>query len=101
MRRQNWEIVVKCSVVHTTAKQVISHHQKGENSYEMYKNEKCMCKACKTYGNFVVKYVNLHGCFAPNYLFQVEISSLSTCLIASSQSPTQKSNADTKQIKKG
>ena len=34
-------------VVHTTAKQVISRHGKNENVYEMCKNEKCTCKACK------------------------------------------------------
>ena len=35
-------------VVHTTAKQVISRRGKNENVCEMYKNEKCTCKACKT-----------------------------------------------------
>ena len=34
-------------VVHTTAKQVISRRGKNENVYEMCKNEKCTCKACK------------------------------------------------------
>ena len=34
-------------VVHTTAKQVISRRGKNENVYEMCRNEKCTCKACK------------------------------------------------------
>ena len=34
-------------VVHTTAKQVISRRRKNENVYNMSKNEKCTCKACK------------------------------------------------------
>ena len=36
-------------VVHTTAKQVISRHRKNENVFKMSKNEKCTCKACKTF----------------------------------------------------
>ena len=32
----------------TTVKQVISRHGKDKKSYEMYKNEKRSCKACKT-----------------------------------------------------
>ena len=35
-------------VVHTTAKQVISRRRKNENVFKMSKNEKCMCKACKS-----------------------------------------------------
>ena len=35
-------------VVHATAKQVISRHGKNENFCEMFKNEKCTCKACNT-----------------------------------------------------
>ena len=35
-------------VVHTTAKQVISHRRKNENVFKMSKNEKCRCKAYKT-----------------------------------------------------
>ena len=34
-------------VVHTTAKQVISRHRKNEGVFNMSKDEKCMCKACK------------------------------------------------------
>ena len=34
-------------VVHTTAKQIISHHRKNENVFKMSKDEKCTCKACK------------------------------------------------------
>ena len=70
MRRQNWEIVVKCSVVHTTAKQVISRRQKDENSYEMYKNEKCMCKACKT---MVTSLSNMVICDVPVAIFMVAL----------------------------
>ena len=35
-------------VVHTTAKQVISHRRKNENVSKMSKDEKCTCKAWKT-----------------------------------------------------
>lgn len=35
-------------VVHTTTKQVITRRRKHENGYEVYENEKCTCKACKT-----------------------------------------------------
>ena len=34
-------------VVHTTAKQVISRRRKNEDVFEMSKDEKCTCKACK------------------------------------------------------
>ena len=34
-------------VVHTTAKQVISRRRKNENVYNLSKDEKCTCKACK------------------------------------------------------
>ena len=45
---------------HPTAKQVISLCGKDENSFEIYKNEKRTCKACKsTVFHQVVKYANL------------------------------------------
>ena len=34
-------------VVDTTAKQVISRHRKNESVFNMSKDEKCTCKACK------------------------------------------------------
>ena len=34
-------------VVHTTAKQVISRHRQNESVFNMSKDEKCTCKACK------------------------------------------------------
>ena len=34
-------------VVHTSAKQVISRHRKNEGVFNMSKEEKCTCKACK------------------------------------------------------
>ena len=60
-------------MVHTTAKQAISHHRKHENACEMYKNEKCTCKACKTtvFHCQICKFVTflLHhhhqGCLSP------------------------------------
>ena len=35
-------------VVHSSAKQVISRRWLDEDGCEMYKNEKCTCKSCKT-----------------------------------------------------
>ena len=35
-------------IVHITGKQAISRHRKYENGSEMYRNENCTCKACKT-----------------------------------------------------
>ena len=35
-------------VVHTTTKQIISRRGKNENVCEMFKNDKCTCKACRT-----------------------------------------------------
>ena len=42
-------------VVHATAKEVISRRGKNENACEMFKNNKCMCKACKTIVFFLLK----------------------------------------------
>ena len=54
------KFVLKSCVVHTTAKQVISLCGKDENSFEIYKNEKRTCKACKSIVfHQVVKYANL------------------------------------------
>ena len=36
-------------VVHTAAKPVFSRRRENENDCKMSKNEKCTCKACKTY----------------------------------------------------
>ena len=48
------DLLLYAHVVHTTAKQVISHYEKNENACEMCKNEKCMrknivlhCQTCK------------------------------------------------------
>ena len=35
-------------VFHIATKQIISHRGLDENGCEMYNNEKCLCKACKT-----------------------------------------------------
>ena len=44
---------------HITAKQVISSWRKNEIVCKMYKNDKCMCKACKIkLLFFIVKYAN-------------------------------------------
>ena len=60
VRRQIWTILSSyyAHVVHTTPpKQVIiSRHGKNKNVCEMYKNEKCTCKACCL---FIFKYANL------------------------------------------
>lgn len=44
-------------VVHVTAQQLISCHYHGTRSCGMYKNDKCTCRACKTF--FIVTYANL------------------------------------------
>lgn len=36
-------------VVHTATKHIISRRGKHENGREMYKNDKCTCKACEKY----------------------------------------------------
>ena len=45
--------------VPTTAKHFTSWRAREQHCCEMYKNEKCTCKACKSTVFFVVKYANL------------------------------------------
>ena len=44
----NWNQRSRRSLNWPAAKQIISRRGKNENVCEMYKNEECPCKACKT-----------------------------------------------------